>query len=117
MTLIFGWIATGLSLLYKAPQIYKIIKYKNIDGISINSYTCQSLSYCFYLLHGYYINDSPTISMGFISLSQNILIHLLYYRLNKNNNELNQNNNDTDNNTTNEINSNTDQKEIEIKNI
>lgn len=83
MTKIFGWIATSLGLLYKTPQIYKIYKSKKIDGLSLNSYICQTLSYCFYILHGYYIEDNPTISMGFISLTQNLIIHILFYKFNK----------------------------------
>ena len=47
MTKIFGWITTGLGLLYKMPQMYKIYKSKKIDGLSLKSYICQTLSYCF----------------------------------------------------------------------
>jgi uncharacterized protein with PQ loop repeat len=88
MTKIFGWIATGLGLLYKTPQIYKIYKSKKIDGLSLNSYICQSLSYCFYIVHGYYIEDNPTISMGFISLTQNLIIHILFYKFNNKKSEV-----------------------------
>ena len=114
MTKIFGWIGTTLSLLYKIPQIYKIIKLKKIEGISISSYTVQTISYCFYLVHGYYINDNPTISLGIVSLTQNIIFHVLYYRLNKNNtDDDNQIDNETDNDNNNDI----DDKNIDSKNV
>ena len=80
MTKVFGWIATSLGLFYKTPQIYKIYKSKKIEGISFRSYYVQTLSYCFYIIHGFYIEDNPSISMGFISLFQNLFIHLLFYK-------------------------------------
>ena len=80
MTKVFGWIATSLGLFYKTPQIYKIYKSKKIEGISFRSYYVQTLSYCFYIIHGFYIEDNPSISMGFISLIQNFIIHLLFYK-------------------------------------
>ena len=86
MIKIFGWVATVLGLLYKTPQIYKIYKYKKVEGISISSYILQSLSYLFYIFHGFDIEDNPTISMGFISLTQNIIIHLLFYKFKNTNN-------------------------------
>jgi uncharacterized protein with PQ loop repeat len=36
-TLVFGWIAVTLSLIYKFPQIYKLYKTSNVDGISVES--------------------------------------------------------------------------------
>jgi len=80
MTKIFGWIAASLGLIYKVPQIYKIYKYKKTKDLSIRSYIFQTLSYCFYIIHAFYIEDNPSISMGFISLVQNIIIHLLFYK-------------------------------------
>lgn len=82
MTKIFGWIAASLGLIYKVPQIYKIYKYKKTKGLSIRSYCFQTISYIFYIIHGFYIEDNPSISMGFISLVQNIIIHLLFYKYN-----------------------------------
>ena len=82
MTKIFGWIAASLGLIYKVPQIYKIYKYKKTNGLSIRSYFFQTVSYIFYIIHGFYIEDNPSISMGFISLVQNIIIHLLFYKYN-----------------------------------
>ena len=73
MTKVFGWIATSLGLIYKTPQIYKIYKNKKIEGISLRSYFVQTLSYCFYIVHGFYLEDNPSISMGFISLIQNFI--------------------------------------------
>ena len=32
---LFGWIATSFSLIYKLPQIYKLYKTKENNGISI----------------------------------------------------------------------------------
>ena len=35
---LFGWIATFLTLIYKLPQIYKLYKKKDASGISVIAY-------------------------------------------------------------------------------
>ncbi len=82
MRYIFGWIATGLSLSYKIPQIYKLIKTKNNSGLSNISLITQAFSYGFYLIHGLKINDPPIITLGAISFIQSCVIVYLYYKNN-----------------------------------
>jgi uncharacterized protein with PQ loop repeat len=99
MTKIFGWIAASLGLMYKMPQMYKIYKYKKTEGLSLRSYIFQSVSYCFYIIHGFYIEDNPSISMGFISLVQNIIIHILFYKFKDKKDTNNDNNENIEDNT------------------
>jgi len=82
MEKIFGWVATGLSLFYKIPQIIKIIKTKDVHSLSFLSLFCQCLSYSFYIVHGIVINDMPII-MGSISSIQSLILILMYYYYNK----------------------------------
>ena len=85
-TILFGWIATSLNLVYKLPQIYKLCKTKDARGISIKSYIIQTHSYLFYMLHGLYNKDYPIIVMGSSSFFQCLIIIWLSYKY-KNNNE------------------------------
>ena len=78
---IFGWIASSITLLYKLPQIYKIVKSKSSKDLSIYSYILQSIGYVFYGIHGYIIKDDPILVMGSVALIQNLLcifLHLKY---------------------------------------
>ena len=56
-TTILGWIATGLSSLYRIPQIIKLIKTKKSDAISKKAYFIQTSSYILYIAHGIIIKD------------------------------------------------------------
>ena len=80
MEKIFGWVATGLSLFYKIPQIIKIVKTKDVHSLSFLSLFCQCLSYSFYIVHGIVINDMPIIIMGSISSIQSLILMYYYYR-------------------------------------
>lgn len=79
MTLVFGWIATAFSLTYKLPQIYTLCKEKKHKGLSIVSILWQLVSYIFYILHGYFIDDLPILYMGIIAGVQSIIIVVLYF--------------------------------------
>ena len=76
---IFGWIATSLSLIYKLPQIYILYRNKKHDGLSIASILVQGLSYGFYIAHGINIDDLPIMCMGIVSLLQTICLVIMYY--------------------------------------
>lgn len=77
---IFGWIASSITLLYKLPQIYKIIKSKSSKDLSMYSYTLQSLGYIFYGIHGYTIKDDPILVMGSVALIQNLICIFLHFK-------------------------------------
>ena len=79
---IFGWIAGGITLIYKLPQIYKLIKSKDAASLSIRSLGAQTLGYIFYGIHGYIREDLPILAMGGISLFQNILLIILCCKFN-----------------------------------
>ena len=74
MTSVFGWIATVGTFLYKIPQIYKLFKTKSSNDVSVTSLSIQTTGYVFYIIHGFIIDDYPTLVMGGISLLQGILL-------------------------------------------
>jgi uncharacterized protein with PQ loop repeat len=87
MNSVYGWIASFITLLYKLPQIYKIIVTKKSSDISIISYFVQSIGYIFYILYGVAQKDNPIILMG--ALFQSLILMILYfiYKNNDKNND------------------------------
>jgi len=88
MISVYGWIASIITLIYKLPQIYKIIVTKKSSDISIISYFVQSIGYIFYILHGVAQKDNPIILMGGGALFQSLILIILYFTY-KNNHENN----------------------------
>lgn len=78
--IIFGTIANSISFLYKIPQMYKLYKVKKTDGLSFESILLQSISYIFYIIHGYFLHDY-TIFIGMtITLIQSLIMIGLYFK-------------------------------------
>ena len=88
MNSVYGWIASIITLIYKLPQIYKIIVTKKSNDISIISYFVQSIGYIFYILHGIQQKDNPIILMGGGALCQSLILMILYF-IYKNNDKVN----------------------------
>ena len=78
--ILFGWIATSFSLIYKLPQIYKIRKTKEVSAISLRAYIFQTTSYFFYIIHGSFNKDYPIIVMGISSVIQCQYIIYLWFK-------------------------------------
>ncbi len=79
MKYLFGWIATTFSLSYKLPQIYRLVKTKDTNGLSNISLILQASSYGFYFIHGFIIEDPPIIALGSVSFLQSVIIICQYY--------------------------------------
>ena len=69
--LIFGWIGSSITILYKFPQMYKFYNKKTSEGVSIISYGIQTVGYIMYAIHGIIIKDGPIITMGGVSFFLN----------------------------------------------
>ncbi len=78
-TRVFGWVAVSLSLVYKFPQIWKLYRTGDIQGISVESQLVQSLAYFFYITHGFVIEDPPIVFLGFTSLLQSVVLVSQYF--------------------------------------
>ena len=57
----FGWISNITTITYKIPQIYKIYKVKSVESISLFSLCIQVFGYIFYILHGYFNDDTTRV--------------------------------------------------------
>ena len=82
-TLIFGWISVFGTFLYKLPQIYKFYKTKTSEGVSLTSYIIQTLGYVCQIIHGFIINDLPTITLGGGALILNLILCFQQYYYHK----------------------------------
>jgi uncharacterized protein with PQ loop repeat len=77
--LIFGWIATTITIVYKLPQMYTFYKEKSSKGISILSFGIQTISYILYAIHGYIIKDPPIFIVSIASLVLNLILCCQYF--------------------------------------
>lgn len=65
------------------PQLYKTYVTKSVDDLSMYSLLLILTTNILWLLHGFFIRDSPLIIAGVISLSINISLFVLYLRYRK----------------------------------
>ena len=80
-TSFFGWLGVVATLLYKLPQVYKLYKGKTAKGVSLISYSIQTISYLPYAIHGIMIDDLPTFAMGAFSFILNVILcmQIIFY--------------------------------------
>ena len=74
-----GWIGVAFGLMVAPPQLYKILKYRKIDGISLWTYVFLCCALVCYLTHAIFIGSMVFIVAQSINLVTNttILIYLL----------------------------------------
>ena len=80
MDFIIGWLGVMFGLLVAPPQLYKILKTGNIEGISLCTYTFLALALVCYLIHAIYIRDTVFITAQAINLTTNSVILYLLVR-------------------------------------
>ena len=74
-----GWMGVAFGLLVAPPQLYKILKTRKIDGISLVTYVFLCLALLCYLIHAIYIESPVFITAQSINLVTNsaILVMLI----------------------------------------
>lgn len=78
---LIGWIGVGFGLCVAPPQLLKIIRTGNIDGISVVTYTFLSLALLCYLFHAIYIGSVVFIVAQSVNLVTNgVILALLIKR-------------------------------------
>lgn len=80
--LVIGYLSVFNSLVYRIPQIIKIIKMRRTD-ISIGSQIVNMLSYPGYVFYAAYIGDYVNLISSVISLLQSLLLIALALRMSK----------------------------------
>lgn len=81
LSLIVGFTALTLGLMYRVPQVVKIYRTKKGDDISVRTLHIQNLSYVLYVVYGVLEKDIIYISSSIVGILQNLLILALkkYY--------------------------------------
>ena len=74
---IVGWIVFACGAFVAPPQLYRIIKTKEIKGISLTTYICLCLAMVCYLVHAIYINSPVFITSQVVNLLVNIAILIM----------------------------------------
>lgn len=74
-----GFSALGFSLFYRIPQIYKLLKNKSSDDISVWMLHLQTISYILYIAYGVLVNDLIYIISSCLSMGQNVILYVLYF--------------------------------------
>ena len=65
------------------PQLYKTYVTKSVDDLSMYSLLLILTTNMLWLLHGFFIGDSPLIIAGVISMIINVSLFVLYLRYRK----------------------------------
>lgn len=79
-SLILGILYNILSLTYRLPQIFKMIRTKKVRDISVKMLNIQSSSYLVSIAYGIIENDWVWIVSSSIALCQNVIIYILRWR-------------------------------------
>lgn len=75
-----GWIGVAFGLFVAPPQLWKIIKTKRTDGISLMTYIFLFLALLCYLIHAIYIKSPVFVVAQSINLTTNGIILWLLIR-------------------------------------
>lgn len=75
-----GWIGVAFGLLVPLPQLWKIIKTRKLNDISVGTYIFLCLALTCYLIHAIYINSLVFTVAQSINLTTNSVILILLLR-------------------------------------
>ena len=75
---IFGWIAGGLSAAHNIPSL-ACVPSQVSQGYSAWAFTVRTMSLCFYILHGIWIEDLPLTAMSIFIMLQCVCLCMLKY--------------------------------------
>lgn len=75
-----GWVGVCFGLLVPLPQLWKIYKTKQLDAISLGTYTFLVMCLSCYLIHAIYLKSEVFMTAQSINLSTNGVIWVLLLR-------------------------------------
>jgi uncharacterized protein with PQ loop repeat len=78
----YGWVGYGLGVLYNTAQIVHVYRVKKTSGLSPTSLFIRIVSYSLVIIHGYDIQDSPTLYTTILGLIQLFIMsgQIYYYQ-------------------------------------
>ena len=77
---LIGWAGVAFGLLVAPPQLYKILRTKQTNGISLVTYTFLCLALVCYLVHAVFIKDAVFITAQAVNIVVNFTILVLLFR-------------------------------------
>lgn len=83
-----GYTAALITTFCLVPQLYKIIKDKNIEGVSVMTYCILFTGQLFWIFYGILVNDKIVICANLVSGLLSFLI-ILFFNIYKKRNESN----------------------------
>jgi MtN3 and saliva related transmembrane protein len=78
LTSIIGYTAALVTTFCLVPQLYKIIKDKNIEGVSVTTYCILLTGQILWIIYGLLVDDKIVISANFVSGLLSLLIIVFF---------------------------------------
>ena len=78
--IVVAYLAVILNTIYQVPQLFKIIKTKSVNDISLVAIALLLFNNILWFTHGYFINDNTLIISSVLNLSLNLVIMCLFFK-------------------------------------
>jgi uncharacterized protein with PQ loop repeat len=78
--IVVAYLAVILNSLYQIPQLFKIIKTKSVNDLSLLALALLMVNNILWFMHGYFIKDNTLIVSSLINGSLNLLIVCLFFK-------------------------------------
>jgi uncharacterized protein with PQ loop repeat len=78
--IVVAYLAVILNSLYQIPQVFKIIKTKSVNDLSLIALALLMVNNILWFMHGYFINDNTLLISSLINISLNVLIMCLFFK-------------------------------------
>ena len=75
-----AYLAVIMNSIYQLPQLFKIIKTKSVNDISLVAIALLLFNNILWFTHGYFINDNTLIISSVLNLSLNLVIMCLFFK-------------------------------------
>ena len=75
-----AYLAVIVNSIYQVPQLFKIIKTKSVNDISLVAIALLLFNNILWFMHGYFINDITLIISSILNLSLNLVIMCLFFK-------------------------------------
>ena len=75
-----AYLAVIMNSIYQLPQLFKIIKTKSVNDISLIALVLLAFNNILWFMHGYFINDTTLIISSVLNFSLNSVLVCLFFK-------------------------------------
>jgi uncharacterized protein with PQ loop repeat len=75
-----AYLAVIMNSLYQIPQVFKIIKTKSVNDLSLIALALLMVNNILWFMHGYFINDNTLLISSLLNISLNVIIMWLFFK-------------------------------------